>query len=61
MYVPFFRCRGLKSDGDSNSNREDSLQGDNDNVLHSSQESLLELNDESISSMDIDLGALEKV
>lgn len=30
-------------------------------VLHSSQESLLNLNEDSISSMDIDIGALEKV
>ncbi len=30
-------------------------------LLHSSQESLLNLNDDSVSSMDIDIGVLEKV
>ena len=52
--------RGLKSD-DSASMRDDSMHGgETADMLHSSQESLL-INDDSISSMDIDIGALEKV
>ena len=53
--------RGLKSD-ESASLRDDSMQhgGETGEMLHNSQESLL-INDDSISSMDIDIGALEKV
>ena len=55
--------RGLKSDDSAaTSVREDSVEhgGETGDMLHSSQESLL-INDDSISSMDIDIGALEKV
>ena len=55
--------RGLKSDDSATTSvREDSMEhgGETGEMLHSSQESLL-INDDSISSMDIDIGALEKV
>ena len=55
--------RGPKSDDSAaTSVREDSVEhgGETGDMLHSSQESLL-INDDSISSIDIDIGALEKV
>ena len=48
----------FKEGGDSCPVREDSFQGDE--TIHSSQESLM-LNEDSLSSMDIDLNVQEKV
>jgi len=44
---------------DCDPTREDGFHGND--LLHSSQESLLAMTEDSISSMDIDLNALEKV
>ena len=44
---------------DCDPTRDDGFQGND--LLHSSQESLLAMTEDSISSMDIDLNALEKV